>query len=331
MTGRVQAEARQRRDARRDPARGVRRWSARPACARLGMRHYDVQLIGGMVLHRGTHRRDAHRRGQDPRRHAADATSTRSTGKGVHVVTVNDYLARRDAEWMGRLYDFLGLVDRRHRPRPRRLRAPAQLPLRHHLRPEQRVRLRLPARQHEVRRRTAWSSASSTTRSSTRSTRSSSTRRARRSSSPARPRSRPTSTSRSTSIDPAPQARRRLHRRREGPLGHAHRRRRRARSRSCSASTTSTTPTNIELLHHVNQALRAHTLYKRDVNYVVDRRQGHHRRRVHRPHDAGPPLVRRPAPGDRGQGGRHDRGREPDPRDDHVPELLPHVQEAVAA
>ena len=72
------------------------------------------------------------------------------SGRGVHVVTVNDYLARRDAEWMGRLYRFL-------RPRPRAASstasptaAPGGLPRGHHLRAEQRVRLRLPARQHEV-------------------------------------------------------------------------------------------------------------------------------------------------------------------------------------
>ncbi len=57
-------------------------------------------------------------------------------------------------------------------------------------------------------------------------------------------------------------------------------------------------------------------------------RRGHHRRRVHGPAHARPPLVRRPAPGHRGQGRGEDRGREPDPGHDHVPELLPHVREA---
>jgi hypothetical protein len=58
------------------------------------------------------------------------------------------------------------------------------------------------------------------------------------------------------------------------------------------------------------------------------RRRGHHRRRVHRPHDAGPALVRRPAPGGRGEGRRADPAREPDARLDHLPELLPHVRQA---
>ena len=58
-------------------------------------------------------------------------------------------------------------------------------------------------------------------------------------------------------------------------------------------------------------------------------RRGRHRRRVHRPPDAGPPLERRTAPGRRGQGEGQDRAREPDARHHHLPELLPQVQEAV--
>ena len=57
-------------------------------------------------------------------------------------------------------------------------------------------------------------------------------------------------------------------------------------------------------------------------------RRGRHRRRVHRPPDAGPALERRAAPGRRGQGEGEDRAREPDARDDHLPELLPQVHEA---
>ena len=78
----------------------------------LGMRHFDVQMVGGMVLQPRQDRRDAHRRGQDPGRHPAPPTSTPCPAKGVHVVTVNDYLARRDAAWMGRVYHFLGLTRR---------------------------------------------------------------------------------------------------------------------------------------------------------------------------------------------------------------------------
>ncbi len=74
----------------------------------LGMRHYDVQLIGGMALHRGTI--SEMRTGEGKTLVATLPTYLNAlTGKGVHVVTVNDYLAKRDAEWMGRLYKFLGL------------------------------------------------------------------------------------------------------------------------------------------------------------------------------------------------------------------------------
>ena len=74
----------------------------------LGMRHYDVQLIGGMVLHRGA---IAEMRTGEGKTLVATLPVYLNAleGKGVHVVTVNDYLAKRDAEWMGRLYGFLGL------------------------------------------------------------------------------------------------------------------------------------------------------------------------------------------------------------------------------
>jgi preprotein translocase subunit SecA len=74
----------------------------------LGMRHYDVQLIGGITLHRG--KIAEMKTGEGKTLVATLACYLNALeGKGVHVVTVNDYLARRDSEWMGRLYKFLGL------------------------------------------------------------------------------------------------------------------------------------------------------------------------------------------------------------------------------
>src|SRR5690606_10797276 len=74
----------------------------------LGMRHYDVQLIGGMVLHMG--KIAEMRTGEGKTLVATLPTYLNALeGKGVHVVTVNDYLARRDSAWMGRLYNWLGL------------------------------------------------------------------------------------------------------------------------------------------------------------------------------------------------------------------------------
>jgi len=74
----------------------------------LKMRHFDVQLIGGMVLHFG--KIAEMRTGEGKTLVATLAAYLNAlSGQGVHVVTVNDYLARRDAEWMARLYNFLGL------------------------------------------------------------------------------------------------------------------------------------------------------------------------------------------------------------------------------
>ncbi len=75
----------------------------------LGMRHFDVQLIGGIVLHEG---RIAEMKTGEGKTLVATLPVYLNalTGKGVHVVTVNDYLARRDSEWMGQLYRFMGLT-----------------------------------------------------------------------------------------------------------------------------------------------------------------------------------------------------------------------------
>ncbi len=76
---------------------------------RIKMRHYDVQLIGGVVLHQG--KIAEMKTGEGKTLVATLAVYLNAlTGKGVHLVTVNDYLARRDAEWMGQIYKFLGLT-----------------------------------------------------------------------------------------------------------------------------------------------------------------------------------------------------------------------------
>ena len=74
----------------------------------LGMRHFDVQLIGGIILHQG---RIAEMKTGEGKTLVATLPVYLNalTGKGVHVVTVNDYLAKRDSEWMGKIYKFLGL------------------------------------------------------------------------------------------------------------------------------------------------------------------------------------------------------------------------------
>jgi preprotein translocase subunit SecA len=75
----------------------------------MGMRHFDVQMVGGIVLHRGEIAEM--RTGEGKTLVATLATYLNALeGKGVHVVTVNDYLARRDAEWMSKIYSFMGLT-----------------------------------------------------------------------------------------------------------------------------------------------------------------------------------------------------------------------------
>src|SRR6201994_4820871 len=88
----------------------------------LNMRHFDVQLIGGMVLHKG--RIAEMKTGEGKTLVATLPTYLKALeGKGVHVVTVNDSLARRDSEWMGRLYKFLvltvGVIQNHHGDRER--------------------------------------------------------------------------------------------------------------------------------------------------------------------------------------------------------------------
>ncbi|HEV8309109.1 MAG TPA: preprotein translocase subunit SecA [Methylomirabilota bacterium] len=119
LTGLTDAELRQRADRHREELRDegreledcipevfalVREAGRR----RLGMRHFDVQLMGGAVLHQGTIAEMATGEGKTLVA-TLPAVLNGLTGRGVHIVTVNDYLARRDAQWMGPLYHLLGL------------------------------------------------------------------------------------------------------------------------------------------------------------------------------------------------------------------------------
>ncbi|HBE12594.1 MAG TPA: hypothetical protein DCY74_00345 [Clostridiales bacterium] len=74
----------------------------------LGIKHYRVQLIGGVILHQG---RIAEMKTGEGKTLVATlpAYLNALTGKGVHIVTVNDYLAKRDSEWMGKIYNYMGL------------------------------------------------------------------------------------------------------------------------------------------------------------------------------------------------------------------------------
>ena len=265
-------------------------------------------------------------------------------GKGVHLVTVNDYLAKRDSEWMGRIYKALGTEGGRDRPRPGRQRAQGSLRRRHHLRHQQRIRLRLPARQHEVPHRGLHAARP-----------------------PLRHRGRSGFHSDRRSPHPADHFRplRRVHRqvlqgqphhpqagarrgdRRQGAGRKVHHRRlhhrRKAQDRGAHRGGRSQGGAAAEhrqpvrpRQHRVQPPRAAGPARPRAVparprirHQGRRRRPGsHHRRRIHRPPDARPPLVGRSAPGGGSQGRRQDPAREPDPGHHHLPELLPHVQEA---
>ena len=297
----------------------------------LGQRHFDVQLKGGMVLHQG---KIAEMKTGEGKTLVATLPVYLNAleGKGVHVVTVNDYLAKRDSEWMGQIYKFLGLsvgvivheLDRRA--------AQGGLRLRRHLRHQQRAGLRLPARQHEVpagrhgpaalqlrhRRRGQFDP----------------DRRGAHAAHHLRPgRGFLGTLPPRRHRDPAPQGRpfregreephgRPDRRRRRGGRGHPARRRPAARGHQPLRPDPGLGAPSRHAGAARPQAVRPRRRLHRQG------RPGRHHRRVHRPHDGRPALLRGPAPGARGQGEGRDPAREPDAGLDHLPEPVPHVSQA---
>ena len=213
-------------------------------------------------------------------------------------------------------------------------RAPRRLCLRHHLRHQQRVRLRLSARQHEVPRSTRWCSATFNYAivDEVDSILIDEARTPLIISGPIGriPRR---STSRVDAFIPNLIAED-FEKDEKAQPGHADRAGRRAcraaaaRRRPAEGRAASTISRTSRLVHHINQALRAHKMFRRDTDYIVkdgkviiiDEFTG-------RMMD-GPPLFGRAAPGARGQGRRDDPARVPDLRLHHLPELFPHVSEA---
>ncbi len=117
------------------------------------MRHYDVQMIGGAILHQGMIAEMT--TGEGKTLVSSGPAFLNALVGHVHVITVNDYLAKRDMEWIGPIHTALGLTVgaiQSNMPAPR---AQSRLRLRHHLRDQQRVRLRLPAGQYEAPRGTS--------------------------------------------------------------------------------------------------------------------------------------------------------------------------------
>ena len=307
----------------------------------LQMRHFDVQLIGGMALHNG---KIAEMRTGEGKTLVATLPVYLNAlaGKGVHVVTVNDYLAQRDADWMGRIYRFLGLtvgvnlsqMDHAAKQaayaaditygtnnefgfdylrdnmvfeasRARAARPPLRDRRRGRLDPDRRGahaahHLRPGRRQHRALLPPERARAASSSRQAGREGRRATTGSTRRRTRCCCPRQ-----------------------------GHEHAEQICSRARACSPPGSSLYDAhNIALMHHLYAALRAHALFHRDQHYVVQNGEVVIVDEFTGRLMSGPALVRRPAPGGRGEGRRADPAREPDARVDHVPELLPHVRQA---
>ena len=255
----------------------------------LNMRHFDVQLIGGVVLHQG---KIAEMKTGEGKTLVATLPAYLNAleGKGVHVVTVNDYLARRDSEWMGRIYRFLGLtvgvIQHELTDAERQVAYGCDITYGtnnefgfDYLRDNMKFELA-----HYVQRGHHFAIVDEVD-----SILIDEARTPLIISGPGRGVDR--AVLRGRPDHPAPEggrgdARRhegrgargarsdgRLHRRREAQDGHADRERdgegrEDARRAGCSRA-GSYDPANMPLLHHINQALRAHTLFKRDVDYMV--------------------------------------------------------------
>ena len=262
----------------------------------------------------------------------------------MHLVTVNDYLARRDAEWMSPIYDALGVtvgVLQNMQPYEEKQRAYAcDVVVRHQLG----VRLRLPARQHGQRTSPKRSSAG-TPFAIVDEVDNILIDEARTpliiSGAPEQAadlyvkfaRLAPQMTAGKTPEGMDPRSKKQFVADFDYEIDEKHKtvsitEQGVAKAERFLGIDHLYRAENGHLVNHLIQALRAESLYKRDVDYAVidDEVQDH--RRVHRAHPRRPALVGGPAPGGRGQGGRRDPGGEPDARDDHLPELLPPLRQA---
>ena len=290
----------------------------------LNMRHFDVQLIGGMVLHRG---KIAEMKTGEGKTLVATLPAYLNAldGKGVHVVTVNDYLARRDSEWMGRIYRFLGMTvgviqhDLNDAERQVAyacditygtnnefgfdyLRDNMKFDLAHYVQRGHHFAIVDEVDSILIDEARTPLIISGPAEESTDLYYEVDRIIPRLSKGRGHARRRQGRRSRGARED------RRLHRRREAQDGHADRERhgqgREAARRiaSCRAATGLYDPAeHAAAPPHQPGAARAHAVPARRRLHDQGRRR-RDRRRVHRPPDAGPPLERRPAPGGRGQG-----------------------------
>ena len=296
----------------------------------LGQRHFDVQLIGGMILHEG--RISEMKTGEGKTLVATLPVYLNAlAGRGVHVVTVNDYLAKRDAEWMGQIYGFLGLTvgiivhglddEQRKQAYDCDVTYGTNNELGFdYLRDNMKYRMEdMVQRGHiyaivdevdsiliDEARTPLIISGPLDDRSDFYNTIDAYIPRL------AKEDYEVDEKQRTVTLTEAGMEKMEQTLRADGLLKGEH----------------LYDVENVSTVHHVNQApARPQAVPARQGLHRAQRR-GRHHRRVHRPHDARPPLFGRPAPGARGQGASADPAGEPDARLDHVPELLPHVREA---
>ena len=298
----------------------------------LGQRHFDVQLVGGMVLHDG---KIAEMKTGEGKTLVATLPVYLNAlaGKGVHVVTVNDYLARRDAEWMGQIYQFLGMtvgvIVHGLDDDQRRAQYAADITYGtnnefgfDYLRDNMKYRLEDMVQREfffgivdevdsilidEARTPLIISGPAEDSSDLYRQVDAVVKELVKDASTYDKDEKFRTVALTEPGSEHVEDMLREAGIITEGNLYDIF---------------------NVSVVHHVQQSLRAHTLFTRDVDYIVRAGQGGDHRRVHRPHDGGPALFRRPAPGAGGQRARRGPGREPDARLDHFPELLPSVSEA---
>ncbi len=282
----------------------------------LGLRHYDVQLIGGMVLHAG---KIAEMRTGEGKTLVATLPVYLNAleGKGVHVITVNDYLARRDSAWMGKVYSFLGMrvgvvyPGMEHADKAQAYAADITYGTNNeygfdYLRDNMAL-----SKEQRYQRGLHFAIVDEVDSILIDEAR--------------------TPLIISGPSDDSPQLYVRINRivpkliRQEteegagdywvdekqkqvhlSETGMEHAEQILRDEGILGADDGLYDPKHLAVVHHLNAGLRANALYRRDSGIHRARRRSHHRRRIHRPHPAGPALVGRPASGGRGQGRRAD-------------------------
>ncbi len=309
----------------------------------LGMRHYDVQLIGGIILHEGNIAEMVTGEGKTlvatlpAYLNALKPVITDDEGNphgSVHVVTVNDYLARRDMEWMGPIYTGLGLtvgaIQGGMESGERQKVYDCDITygtnnefgfdyLRDNMRIAARGDDRYPKHHQQAQGHLNYAIVDEVDNILI-----DEARTPLIISGPAEDDitkyQRADKVARQLKKDVHFEVKEKEHTANLTDEG--------VREAERLAGVESFyTAGNMQWPHLIDNSLKAHHLYQLDVNYVVQDRRGRDRRRVHRAADARPPLERRPAPGGRGQRRRPDQGRESDARHDHAAKLLQALQE----